>query len=316
MHSVFAPSSPQASAIAGLWWWMFGAGMVVWLGVTALALYAAQAKRGERQSDDLMHTPAATHQRLRRLVAAGVIVTMVILAAFLAYDFSVGRLLAQHPDRALTIEVVGHQWWWEATYENPDPGKRVGTANEIHVPTGEPVQIKLRAADVIHSLWVPNLNGKRDLIPGYTTTLWFTADTAGVYRGQCAEFCGMQHAQMAFHVVAEPKVKFAAWLAAASTPPAPPVDSSALAGRSVFMNSGCPLCHSIGGTDARATVGPDLTHLKNRRTIAAGTLANTRANLMRWIANPEAFKPGVRMPALPFTPAQLDALVSYLETLK
>ena len=170
----------------------------------------------------------------------------------------------EHPQRALTIDVVGHQWWWEVQYENPDPSKSVGTANEIHVPVGEPVQFKLRSTDVIHSFWAPNLNGKRDLIPGYVSTLWFKADTAGVYRGQCAEFCGLQHAQMAFFIVAEPRIKFNAWLAAGSSPPDPPTDSTLLYGQRVFMSSGCSVCHAIGGTEARATVGPDLTHFKGR----------------------------------------------------
>src|SRR4051812_23010994 len=208
MHSVFDPNSPQARAIAGLWWAMFGVGLVIWLGVFAFALYAARAKRGARASDDLMHVSNETHGRLERAVSTGVFLTILILAGFLVYDFSVGRLLAQHPQTALTIDVTGRQWWWEVLYEDPQPSKRVGTANEIHVPVGEPIQFKLRAADVIHSFWAPNLNGKRDLIPGYVTTHWFRADTAGVYRGQCAEFCGMQHAQMAFLIVAEPKIKF------------------------------------------------------------------------------------------------------------
>ncbi len=295
---------------------MFGVGMVVWLGVFAFAVYAVRAKRGERAADDLMHLPPGARSRAERAVAAGVFATILILAGFLVYDFVVGRMLAQHPQLALTIDVTGHQWWWEVLYEDPQPSKRVGTANEIHVPVGEPIQFKLRAADVIHSFWAPNLNGKRDLIPGYTTTHWFRADTAGVYRGQCAEFCGMQHAQMAFWIVAEPKVKFNAWLAAAATPPDPPTDAKLILGQNVFMKRGCAVCHTIGGTDARSTVGPDLTHFKSRMTIAAGTLANNRANLTRWIQNPAAIKPGVKMPALPFTAAELDALVSYLETLK
>jgi cytochrome c oxidase subunit II len=316
MHSFFDPASPQARAVAGLWWWMFGAGMAIWIGVFCLSLYAARTKRGHREADNLVHVSEETHHRLERIVGAGVFASILVLGGFLVYDFSVGRLLAEHPQRALTIDVVGHQWWWEVQYEDPNPSKRVGTANEIHVPVGEPVQFKLRAADVIHSFWAPNLNGKRDLIPGYMNTLWFTADTAGIYRGQCAEFCGLQHAKMAFYIVAEPKVKFAAWLAAGSTPPEPPKDSTLLYGQRVFMSSGCAVCHSIGGTEARATVGPDLTHFKGRNTIAAGTLANTRLNLMHWIENPSAYKPGVRMPALPFKPAELNALVSYLETLK
>jgi cytochrome c oxidase subunit 2 len=316
MHSFFVPASPQARAVAGLWWWMFGAGLTIWLGVFCVAIYAVRAKRGERQSDALMHVSADTHRFLERVVSGGVFATVLVLAGFLIYDFSVGRFIAEHPERALTIDVTGHQWWWEVQYEDPDPSKRIGTANEIHVPVGEMVQFKLRAADVIHSFWAPNLNGKRDLIPGYVSTLWFKADTAGIYRGQCAEFCGLQHAQMAFLIVAEPPVKFAAWLAAGSAPPEPPTDSTLVYGRHLFMSTGCALCHSIGGTPARATVGPDLTHLKSRMTIAAGSLANTRANLTRWIENPSAFKPGVRMPALPLQPAELNALVSYLETLK
>jgi cytochrome c oxidase subunit 2 len=316
MHSLFNPASPQARAVASLWWWMAGVGGVIWLGVAALAIYAAVRGRGARAADDLMHIPAESHRRIERVVTAGVVITVLILACFLTYDFSVGRLLAQHPQRALTIDVTGHQWWWEVLYEDPDPSKRIGTANEIHVPVGEPVQFKLRAADVIHSYWAPNLNGKRDLIPGYVSTLWFKADTAGVYRGQCAEFCGLQHAGMAFYIIAEPKVKFAAWLAAGSTPPDPPTDPALRYGMRVFMSSGCAVCHSIGGTEARATVGPDLTHLKSRSSIAAGMLSNTRANLTRWIQNPAAIKPGVRMPAVPFSAADREALVSYLETLK
>jgi cytochrome c oxidase subunit 2 len=316
MHSFFDPASPQTRAVAGLWWWMFGVGMVVWLGVFALAFYAAKRSRGERGVDDLSHVPVTMHRRLEYLVGVAVVATVLILSGFLGYDYYIGNVLATHPDRALTIDVVGHQWWWEVTYEDPDPSKRVGTANEIHVPVGELIQFKLRAADVIHSFWAPNLNGKKDLIPGYASTLWFKADTVGIYRGQCAEFCGLQHAQMAFYIVAEPPVKFAAWLAAGSIPPAPPTDSTLLAGRSVFMRRGCASCHSIGGTDAHATIGPDLTHFKGRSAIAAGTLANTRTNLTRWIENPSAIKPGVRMPATPLSTAELNALVSYLETLK
>jgi cytochrome c oxidase subunit 2 len=265
-----------------------------------------------------MHVTPERHHRAERVVSGGIFATILILGAFLAYDFSVGRALAVHPANALTIQVTGHQWWWDALYKDSDPSKQIETANEIHVPVGEPVQIELRAADVIHSFWAPNLNGKRDLIPGYESTLWFRADTAGIYRGQCAEFCGLQHAKMAFYIVAESRAKFAAWRAAASTPPPPPApaDSGLIAGQRVFMSSGCSLCHTIGGTDARATVGPDLTHLESRATLAAGALANTRANLTAWISHPNAIKPGVHMPAIPLDAPQLTALVSYLETLK
>jgi cytochrome c oxidase subunit 2 len=314
--SVFSPESPQARAVAHLFWWMFGVGLTIWLGVAATAIYAAFARHGERGADDLNHVPAPTKRRVEYLIGGAVFVTFLILMGFLAFDFTAGRALAMHPSAALTIDVTGHQWWWDVLYEDPNPSKQVETANEIHVPVGEMVQFKLRAADVIHSFWAPNLSGKKDLIPGYVTSLYFRADTAGIYRGQCAEFCGLQHAQMAFYIVAEPRPKFAAYLAAASMPHENPTDPTLVAGQRVFMSSGCPLCHSIAGTDARGTVGPGLSHFKSRGALAAGTLANNRANLTRWIQNPAAIKPGVRMPALPLDSAQLSALVSYLETLK
>ena len=316
MHAFFDPSSPQARAVAGLWWWMLGVSAVVWLVVVIAMLRAALAPRGRRGDDDLQHVDAATHARMERAVTVASAITIVILIAFLAYDYTVGRALARHPERALTIDVTGHQWWWEVLYEDPDVSRRLVTANEIHVPVGVPVQFKLRSADVIHSFWAPSLNGKKDLIPGYTSTLWFQADTAGRYRGQCAEFCGLEHAKMAFYIVADPKPAFAAWLAAGSRTPPAPTDPHLVYGERVFLSSGCAVCHTIGGTQAHATVGPDLTHLKSRETIAAGTLANTRANLLSWIANPGMLKPGTLMPAVPLTGAQQAALVDYLETLR
>jgi cytochrome c oxidase subunit 2 len=304
MHSAFDPASPHARAVAHLWWWMFGVGLSVWVSVIIAMLIAVRTDR------------VASERGVTRAVNVAVFVTVLILAGFLTYDFGVGRALAQHPQKALTINVVGHQWWWEANYEDPSPSKRIVTANEVHVPVGEMIQLKMRTADVIHSFWVPSLQGKRDMIPGYVSTHWFRADTVGIYRGQCAEFCGLQHAQMALFIIAEPPVKFAAWLAAASAPHETPTDSTLLYGRAVFMSTGCALCHSIAGTEARGTVGPGLSHFKSRASIAAGTLANTRANLMRWVRDPSAIKPGVRMPSVALTDTELSALVSYLETLK
>jgi len=316
MHSVFDPSSPQARAVAHLWWWMLGVGGTIWIGVSIVAIYAAFARRGRRESDDLLHIPDETQRRIERLVSTGVVATMLVLVGFLVYDFSVGRALAQHPERGLTIDVTGHQWWWDIQYENPDPSRALHTANEIHVPVGEPIQFKLRAADVIHSFWAPNLSGKRDLIPGYMSTLWFKADTAGVYRGQCAEFCGLQHAKMAFYIVADPRPKFEAWVAASSEAHQTPTDSTLVGGERVFLSSGCAVCHTISGTQAFATVGPNLSHFASRATIAAGTLPNTSVNLARWILNPQVIKPGADMPAVPLQPPQMNALVAYLESLK
>ena len=316
MHSIFDPASPQARAIAHLWWWMLGVGGAVWIIVVGAMLWATYAKSGERAPDGLWSAAPDTHRRMERVVMSAGFVTVLVLAGFLIFDFSVGHALGLHPSRALTIDIIGHQWWWEVQYDDPDPSKRITTANEIHVPTGETIQFKLRAADVIHSFWVPSLQGKRDLIPGYTTAQYFRADTAGVYRGQCAEFCGLQHAKMALYIIADPPEKFAAWKAAASAPHQPPTDSTALYGQRVFLSSGCAVCHSIAGTQAQSTVGPSLSHFKSRTTIAAGALANTQSNVTGWIVNPHAIKPGTIMPAYPLTGPQLTALVAYLETLK
>ncbi len=310
MHSVFDPHSPQARVVATLWWAMFGVGGAVWLIV--IALMFASVARTRSTSDDVVVEPP----RVRRLVTLGIGISFIVLVGFLVYDFGVDRALVPLQREALTIEVTGHQWWWEVQYDDSIPSRRLTTANEIHVPVGRLVRVKLRAADVIHSFWAPNLGGKRDLIPGYEQSFWFQADTPGVYRGQCAEFCGMQHAKMAFLIVAHAPSEFATWYATASAPHASPADSVIANGERVFLTGGCSLCHAIAGTQAWATIGPSLSHIGSRRTLAAGTLRNTRENLMGWIVNPQAIKPGVKMPAIPLQPSQLTAVVAYLESLR
>jgi cytochrome c oxidase subunit 2 len=249
------------------------------------------------------------------MMATGV--TAVILFVFFIYTLTTGRALASLPAKsALTIQITGRQWWWDVGYVDTVASRRVVTANEIHVPVGVPVQIIATSHDVIHSFWVPNLHGKKDLIPGHTTALWFQADTAGLYRGQCAEFCGHQHANMALWVVAEPRDAYERWYAGQLTTPPDPSDSIALAGQNVFLSKSCGMCHTIAGTRASSHVGPDLSHIASRRSIAAGTLANTHANLATWISDPQSIKPGSRMPSTPLTSSELGALVTYLETLK
>ena len=316
MHSAFDPASPQARAIMHLWWWMFGVGAFVWVAVVTSMLLTLRGRRGLRGADDLSHTSPQSRARIERTVKGALFVTVLILVGFLAFDFTVGRALAAAPTQMLTIELTGHQWWWEVQYADPDPSKRIVTANEMHVPVGRPVQFRFQSRDVIHSFWAPNLHGKRDLIPGYSASLWFVADTPGVYRGQCAEFCGLQHAKMAFVIHADSKADFDRWLTAASASPLPPSDSTAVYGQRVFMSAGCAVCHTVGGTEAKATVGPSLTHFKSRSTIAAGTLTNTKENVGRWVLNPQAIKPGTQMPPSPLSTPQLDALLAYLETLK
>jgi cytochrome c oxidase subunit 2 len=184
------------------------------------------------------------------------------------------------------------------------------------VPVGRPVALELRGDDVIHSFWVPNLGVKRDMIPGHATSVLFQADAPGVYRGQCAEFCGAQHAKMGFLVVAEPPEEFAAWLDRQRDSARTPADSLARRGQEVFLASSCAMCHAVGGTPAGGRLGPNLTHVAGRRTIAAGTLPNVRGHLAGWIIDPQQIKPGARMPASAIPPADLRAILAYVESLR
>jgi cytochrome c oxidase subunit II len=201
-------------------------------------------------------------------------------------------------------------------YSSTNAREGLRSANEIHIPVGRPVRIQLRSSDVIHSFWAPALQGKLDLVPGQVNTTWIQADSAGVYRGACAEYCGLQHTRMQFRVVALAPPEFDAWREAQEKPAAPPTDPAAKAGQAVFMSSGCSFCHAIRGTEARATAGPDLTHLASRRTLAAGTLPNTTCHLAGWIGNPQAIKPGNLMPRIPLSPEELRSLLAYLATLR
>jgi len=312
------PASAQNRSITALFWAMFVVAAFIWFVVTVAFLVPAVRQRRTTREDaePALELPAETSRRQTRLVSGATAVTVLILLVFLIYDFGVGRALATHPARALTIELVGHQWWWEVHYADPDPSKIVIDADELHVPVGQSVQIKLVSRDVIHSFWVPNLIGKRDLIPGYTSSIFFTADRPGVYRAQCAEFCGHQHAKMALDVVAHPAPEFSAWLERQRAPAADPSDSLAANGKRVFLSAACSKCHAITGVEAYGTVGPNLTHLATRRTLAAGTLPNTRGNLGGWIVDPQSIKPGARMPSNQLESRDLVALLAYLETLK
>src|SRR5205085_3935758 len=216
----------------------------------------------------------------------------------------------------IEIVVAGHQWWWEIQYKDPEPDKSFKTANEIHIPTGQPVLLELATRDVIHSLWIPNIHGKRDLIPGRVNKLWIEADRAGVYRAQCAEFCGMQHAHMALVVVAEDRAKFDVWKSHQQAPANEPLTPEQKHGRDMFLALPCVNCHAITGIDAYATLGPDLTHIASRPTLAAGQLLNTKGNLAGWIMNANAIKPGTLMPPNEMTGAELQDLLAYLENLK
>jgi cytochrome c oxidase subunit 2 len=222
------------------------------------------------------------------------------------------RLALLASDNALTIRLTGYRWWWKVQYPDATAAREVTTANEIHIPVGRPVLINTYSQDVIHSFWVPPLNGKRDLIPGKPSALWLQADQPGRFEGQCAEFCGLQHAHMRLLVIAEPEEQFEKWLEAQRQPAGAPAGALAERGLRVFETGPCALCHSIRGTQASGQVAPDLTHFASRATIAAGTLPNSPGHLAAWIVDPQHIKPGNAMPANSLSPEDLHGLLAYL----
>jgi cytochrome c oxidase subunit 2 len=310
LQSVLDPAGIQAAHIESLWWLMWWVTVSVFVGVLvtlAIAVRRAPAPR-----------PLASNERgLMRGVVLATAATLVVLIVVLAASVRTGRALqALDVSDAIDVTMAGNQWWWAVEYAHPDPSQRVRTANELHVPVGRPVVINLVANDVIHSLWIPDLDGKMDLIPGRQNQMRLRADRAGVYRGQCAEFCGLAHARMALTVVAEPPAQFDAWLAAQRQLPPPPTSPQAIRGKAVVESGSCALCHTVMGTIAGARTAPDLTHVASRQTLAAGTLANTPDNLRAWLRDPQHPKPGNKMPPPGLSPDDLDAVVAYLETLR
>ena len=313
-QSVLSPAGIEASSIHNLWSLMFWTCAAVFTAVLA-ALVVAVLRGSANQSEGVRSLTGVTV--LSRAVGVAVAVTVAVLIGLLTASVWTGRRLASlHASSAVTIEITGHQWWWEIEYEDAVPSRRVRTANELHIPTNRPVVLKVTSRDVIHSFWVPNLQGKRDLIPGYTTALWLQASRSGVFGGQCAEFCGVQHAHMAIDVVAESDRDFEGWLETMRQPGRDPTDATARRGHDVFMQARCAGCHAIRGTEAAGQIAPDLTHIATRSTLGAGTLPNTPENLAGWIRDPQSMKPGNQMPPNPLTDAELEALVAYLETLR
>jgi cytochrome c oxidase subunit 2 len=318
MHSVLQPAGPQAAHIAELWWLMLAACAFVFVAVILALLWSLwRAPRADAATSPDVHPRAAREKRLGRWIAGAVGVSSTMLIGLLVASIATDRSLAQLPlVDAVNIKVTAHQWWWEATYDDAQPERIFVTANELHVPVGRPVLVTLNSDDVIHSFWVPSLHGKKDLIPGRTATIAFRADSPGEYLGECAEFCGWQHAFMAFSVIAEPPAQFAAWAARQRADAAEPADETARRGRDLFLSGSCMLCHAIQGTTAHARKAPDLTHVASRSRIAAGRLPNTPDQLAQWIADPHKSKPGVNMPAHALAEDDLRALVAYMGTLK
>jgi cytochrome c oxidase subunit II len=305
---------PVSSVIAFEWWVQFALGMLVYLAVVGILLYTVfkRSLRGRRAWDvEVLRDPGDEGKAW--ILWGGVIIPVVILAGLLGLSiYSQISLAGPDESPALQVEVIGHRWWWEVRY--PDEG--IVSANEIHIPVGRPVEIHLTSRDVIHSFWVPQLAGKLDLNPGETNSMWLQANEPGIFRGICAEFCGLQHANMQFMVIASDEATFQEFLDQQRQDAPEPDDEQIRYGQQVFLGSSCVYCHTVRGTNATGELGPDLTHFASRLTIGAGILENNRGNLAGWIVDPQTFKPGNLMPPTNLTGAELQALLAYLDTLR
>jgi cytochrome c oxidase subunit II len=311
-QSALFPAGDHAERINELWWIFFFVTVAIYVVVVLLTAIAALRRKSESQVID-----AKRERRMTRVVGGSVGLTTVILFALMVSDFFTGRAMHRLQDsNPLTIEVTGHRWWWEVKYKDPSPSNMLVTANEIHVPVGKSVRFELKSTDVIHSFWAPNFNGKKDAIPGHPSTNWFRANREGEYRGQCAEFCGYQHAHMRFVIVADAEPRFQEWRNQASQRAVEPKTDEQKRGQQVFLNGTCVMCHTISGTTASATVGPNLTHIASRKLIGSASFTNSAAALREWILNAQHFKPGVAMPQQNLRSEDADQLVAYLGSLK
>lgn len=282
---------------------------VVWLLVMIVLGWALLRKR----SGD---TSQSRERTLTMTVASAVAATVIIIAGLTVASFYTTRSIGLPENAALTITVRGQQWWWQVIYADADPALSFQTANEIHIPVGQDVRLQLESADVVHSFWVPSLAGKQDLVPGRSNSLLLRAERPGIYRGQCAEFCGLQHTHMAMMIVADEPADYQRWAAAQRENGAIPTDPDPVAGKIAFLAKLCAACHTVRGTPATGTTGPDLTHIGSRQTIAAGLLETTRGSLAAWIADPQTLKPGNNMPMVPLTSVELRDISAYMESLK
>jgi cytochrome c oxidase subunit 2 len=309
----FQPVSPQAHAISALFAFVLVLSAVVFTGiVVALSIIAWRFHRKRDDADE----PRAIfgHTRIEIVWTAIPLATVALLFALTLIGMRASDPSAP-PERAPDVILVAHQWWWEIRY----PSSRVTSANDLHIPVGAKQLVELQSADVIHDFWVPRLGRKLDMVPGHPVRLWLAADSAGTYFGACAEYCGAEHAWMRLRVTAESASAFASWLAMEQRPAAQPTsvsDSAAAQGAALYASLTCVNCHAIQGTPDTARVGPDLTHLATRPTLAAERLPNTPQNLRRWLAEPDVLKPGSHMPNLHLSDQDLDLLVAYLLTLR
>jgi cytochrome c oxidase subunit 2 len=311
-QSALAPAADQALAIDGIW------RLMLWICVPMYALVmigvALVISRMRRASTDM--PPLVDERQLQRALVAWVVIIVAGLIALTLGSFFVDRRLIPGPHADVNIRITAKQWWWEVEYVDDDTAYRFTTANELHLPLNKTVHIDLMSADVIHSFWVPNLSGKRDLIPGRTNTIELTPRQTGVFRGQCAEFCGLQHAKMAMLVFVEDEGAFHTWCESQVRSRIELPSELASQGEHLFVSGTCARCHAVRGTTAGAESGPDLTHLASRQTIASGALPNNAGSLAAWLADPQQHKPGTNMPRVDLKPDEITALVAYLTALK
>ena len=309
-QSALDPAGREAESIADLFWWMTAGGALVWVAMVGLTIWALRAgKRGNE-----------ARQAAMLIIGGGAVVPTVVLAGLLIYGLGMlPRLVARAPEGSLRVAVTGEQWWWRVRYlpGAGAAGDGITLANEIRLPVGERVEFILTSPDVIHSFWIPSLGGKVDMIPGRTNTLLLQPTRTGVFRGACAEYCGTSHAFMQLVVVVMERDAFDQWLRQQAAPVLPPRTALARAGREAFIGNGCGACHTIRGTAAGGVVGPDLTHVGGRASLAAGTLPNDPAAFRRWIGHPHAVKPEALMPGFGMLPeAQIRAIAIYLDGLQ
>ncbi len=312
-QSALDPRAPQSGEIKSLFLIFVGVAAFVWTAVM-LALLVGLIRRKRPRPDPLQVSESAERSAGTTIFGLSLATAAVVLGLSILSYLAQRTVFAKSADTPV-VRVIGHQWWWEVLYEST-PDQSFTTANEIRVPVGQPVKLKLETRDVIHSFWAPTLNGKMDLINGQENELEINASKPGIYRGQCAEFCGLQHAHMAFEIVALPPAQYEEWRANQLKSAQAPSDPQAQRGEELFRARGCALCHTIQGTPAGGRVGPDLTHLASRRSIAAATLPNTPGNLGGWISDPQHIKPGNLMPDVRLQGAELSALVRYLGSLQ
>ncbi|MFI4966332.1 MAG: cytochrome c oxidase subunit II [Caulobacterales bacterium] len=314
--SYLTSAGPAAAPLTQLAWGLGGVSVAVTVIVAIALAWGIWRRRPEAASGDRGLEAIGPAGPGLAWIYVGLALSVPVLAACTVWILVVlGQVMHPAQPPRLTLEVTAHQWWWEVRYLDPVAGRVFTTANEIHIPAGEPVRVVLSSSDVIHSFWVPKLAGKMDVIPGITNVTWIQAASPGRYRGQCAEFCGLQHAGMAFYVTADTPAAFNAWREGQLAPPTPPASTDVQQGSELFA-ARCASCHTVSGTPAGGLVGPELSHLAGRATLAAGLIPNDTDHLSAWIADPAAIKPGVLMPKVPLTNPQRAQVVAYLQSLK